>query len=78
MTLDFEPREAADALTDEVSRCTDAVEHREVQVVQGRLLCIDEVPSRGDRPTTSTGEEDRQVLVVVAVSVTETAAVDDH
>ena len=54
------------------------LEHREVQIIQGRLLGIDEVPAALDRAAALAGEEDRQVVVVVAVAVADPAAVDDH
>ena len=56
-----------------------AVEHREVEVVQRRFW-VSNLRCRPVLivPPPLAGEEDRQVVVVVAVAVADAAAVDDH
>jgi len=59
-------------------RRTGPVEHGQVQVRQRRFLGISNMPPRLDGPAALGQQQDRQVVVVVAVAVADAAAVDDH
>src|SRR6266704_2733591 len=68
------PRAVADAL----GRNTHAFEHREIQVRHRRLAIVTNMAA-GPQPAAATPrEQDRQVVMVVAIAVADGAAVHDH
>src|SRR5579883_3422890 len=73
----IEPRQSSGAVAVSIDCNAHAVEHREVQVVE-RLLIVFQVPAGLDRAAAPAGQEDGQVVVVVAVAVADPAAVNDH
>ena len=70
--------ELACAVAQSICRETHAVEHGEEQVVEGRILWINHVPTGVDPTRTAPRQKDRKIVVVVAVAITNRTAVNDH
>src|SRR5207249_4807268 len=56
----------------------DAIEHGKKKIVHRRFALITDVPAGLNRPAAFAGEQDGQVVMVMAVAVTDPAAIDDH
>ena len=61
-----------------VASTAHAIEHRYIEIGERRLARAANVPARLDLACALPGQQDRQVVVAVRVSVTDAAAVHDH
>ncbi len=73
-----QPVQKSGAVAQARSRGAGAVEHREPKVGERRLRWIPNVPARADGTASLAGQEDRQIVVIVAVAVAEGATVGNH
>ena len=75
---DLQSGKLACAVTDVVDRCAKSIEHRHVKVAHRCFFRHANMPTCIQCPTAMTGKEDRKILVIVSVPVTQTASINNH